>query len=154
MSKTFHLKLVTPDGALFEGDVASATLPTDSGEITILPNHVPLVSSISSGVASMHLEDGFQEDIAISGGFVQIKSLNQVIILAQMAERASELDLKTIEEAKARAERAMQEQVRTSDEEYAETAAVLNRELARYKAALKYRHRTGGHDHTPNPLAE
>jgi F-type H+-transporting ATPase subunit epsilon len=154
MSNTFHLKLVTPEKILFEGEVASLTLPTDAGEITVLPNHVPLVSSIASGAASITLEKGFEEDIAISGGFLQIKGQNHVIILAEMAERASELDLKTIEEAKERAEQAMEDQIRTSDTEYAETAASLNRELARYKAVLKYRHRTGGHSATPNPLAE
>jgi len=155
MSNSFHLKLVTPERILFEGDVRSATLPTEIGEITILPDHMPLVSSVANGVATLQLEKGVQEDIAISGGFIQIKHPNQVIILAQMAELASGLDLKIIEEAKARAEAAMKEKVRTSDEEFAETAAVLNRELARYKAAIKYRHRTGGgHDHTPNPLAE
>ena len=154
MSNTFHLKLVTPEKILFEGDVASLTLPTEAGEITVLPNHVPLVSSIASGAAAITLEKGFEEDIAISGGFLQIKEQNQVIILAEMAERASELDLKTIEEAKERAEHAMQDRIRTSDTEYAETAAILNRELARYKAVLKYRHRSGSHSSAPNPLAE
>lgn len=154
MSKIFHLKLVTPEGVLFDGDVVSLTLPTETGEITVLANHVALVSAISSGVASIKLENGFEEDIAISGGFLQIKGLNEVVILAQMAERASELDVKTIQEAKERAEKAMKEQIRTSDEEYAETAAILNRELARYKAAMKYRSRGVGHAHAPNPLAE
>lgn len=154
MSKTFHLKLVTPEHILFEGDVASLTLPTDTGEITVLPNHVPLVSTIASGVASITLSDGFEEDVAISGGFLQIKGLNEVMILAQMAERAVELDIKTIEEAKARAEKAMQEQVRNSDEEYAEVASALNREFARYKAVLKHRSRGPGHGNMPNPLGE
>lgn len=153
MSKTFNLKLVTPEGALFEGQAASLTLPTETGEITVLPNHVPMVSAIASGAASITLEDGFEEDIAISGGFLQIKGLNEVVILAQMAERAAELDLKTIEEAKMRAETTVKEHIRTSDEEYAETVAILNRELARYKAAVKHRSRAG-RGHTPNPLGE
>src|SRR5512133_3768494 len=131
MSTTFHLKLVTPEHVLFEGDVASMTIPTDTGEITILSNHVALVSTIASGVAVITYPNNTQEDIAISGGFLQIKGNNEVVVLAQMAERAADIDLKAIEEAKNRAEKVMKEQVRTSDAEYAETAAILNRELAR-----------------------
>lgn len=153
MSKSFHLKLVTPERVLFEGDVASLTIPTEAGEITILPNHVPLVSAISNGVASMTLADGTEDDLAISGGFLQIKGGNEVVVLAEMAQMAAELDLKAIEEAKAKAEAITKDQTRMSDEELAETAAILNRELARYKAAIKYRRRSG-HSSTPNPLAE
>jgi F-type H+-transporting ATPase subunit epsilon len=151
MSKTFHIKIVTPESILFEGEVVSMTIPTDAGEITVLPNHIPIVSTISSGVAVITYEDGHDEDLAISGGFLQVKADHQVVVLAEMAERAINLDIQAIEEAKARAEKTMSEQVRASDEEYAETTAILNRELARYKAVLKHRTR---HDHAPNPLSE
>lgn len=153
MSHSFHLKLVTPDCILFEGEIISLTLPTDKGEITILPNHIALVSTIASGVAVMTHADGKQEDLAISGGVLQIKGQNQVVVLAQMAERAADLDMQAIEEAKDRAEKIMKEQVRESDTEYAETVAILNRELARYKAVMKHRYRSSGQSSGPNPLA-
>jgi F-type H+-transporting ATPase subunit epsilon len=140
---SIHVKLVTPDRVLFEEEAASLTVPTETGEITILPNHVPLVANIVSGVAELKRTDGSIEDIALSNGFLQISTGSNVTMLAETAERGAELDIRTIEEAKARAERVMKEGVHATEESFAEATAALERELARYRAAIKYKKRSG-----------
>ncbi|MBU2509191.1 MAG: ATP synthase F1 subunit epsilon [Patescibacteria group bacterium] len=136
MSLTFEL--VTPERVVFSQEIDQVTLPTRQGEITILPNHIPLVAALIPGVA--HLKKGqSEEDVAVSGGFIEISADNHVRVLADTAERGIELDLSIIEEAKARAEKVMQETVRTDDESFAAAAIALERELARYKVAIKHR---------------
>jgi F-type H+-transporting ATPase subunit epsilon len=147
-----HVKLVTPDRVLFEEEAVSLTLPTETGEITILPNHAPLVANIVAGVAELHRPDGSIEDIALSNGFLQIGTGSQVSILAETAERGAELDIQTIDEAKARAEKVMKEGVHATEESFAEAAAALERELARYRAAMKYKKR--GHHSSPRELPQ
>ena len=136
-------KLVTPERTLFEEEIVSATLPTESGEVTILDNHVPIVSNLTAGVAEMTRKDGSAEDVALSGGFIQIGEDNRITVLADTAERGDELDMKVIEEARAKAEKLMKERVSENEGSFAEAAAMLERELARYKAVNKYLQRKG-----------
>ncbi len=140
-----HVKLVTPERVLFEEEALSITIPTETGELTILPNHAALVTNLQAGVAELRRPDGSVEDIALSNGTLQIAPGSQVTILAETAERGAELDLKAVDEAKARAEKVMKEGIHASEESFAEAAAMLERELARYKAAMKYQKRSGHH---------
>jgi F-type H+-transporting ATPase subunit epsilon len=135
---TIHFELVTPERVLYREEVDEVTLPTSEGEITILQNHIPLVASLVAGVASIKKNDA-TEDIAVSGGFIEVQKGNTVRVLADTAERGHELDLSVIEQAKQRAENVMKETVRTDDAAYAAAAAALERELARYKVARKRR---------------
>lgn len=137
------LKLVTPERIVFEEEVMQVTLPTESGEITILPNHVPIVSNVTTGVAEFKRKDGHIEDLAISGGIIQVSENGSITVLAETAERGEELNIQAIEEAREKAERLMRERVSESAEAFAEAAAMLEQELARYKAANKYRQRKG-----------
>ena len=131
-----HLKLVTPEKTLFEQEVRSVSLPTTEGEITILPNHAPLVMMLKSGVATVTASDGVVDDIAISGGFIQVGG-NALTILADMAERGEDLTMDVIKEAKARAKQAMEDARDTDDVAFAHAAAALERELARERAMLR-----------------
>jgi F-type H+-transporting ATPase subunit epsilon len=133
-----HLELVTPERVLFREEVDEVTLPTREGEITVLPNHIPLIASLVAGVA--RLKRGKEtEDVAVSGGFIEIQAGGRVRVLADTAERGHELDLSVIEKAKQRAEAVMKETTRTDDNAYAAAAAALERELARYKVVRKHR---------------
>ncbi|MEN9558508.1 MAG: synthase epsilon chain [Candidatus Parcubacteria bacterium] len=136
------LKLVTPEKILFEEEVLSVSLPTTEGEITILPNHAPLVMMLKSGVATVTKTDKTIDDLAISGGFIQVGS-NEVTILADMAERGEHLTIDAIKEAKERAKRAMEETRDVDDVAFAHAAAALERELARERAALRRMSRHG-----------
>lgn len=132
-----HLELITPERVLLREDVAEITLPTSLGEITILPHHIPLVASLTPGIAKVKRENT-REDVAVSGGFIEVQRDNVVRVLADTAERGHELDLAVIEEAKARAERVMKEGARLDDVREAAAAAALERELAREKVARKH----------------
>lgn len=149
MSHTISFKLVTPERVLFEEDIVSITVPTPSGEITVLPGHMPLVSAISDGVAELKRPDGSIDEIAISDGFLHIKKGDEIMIIAEMAERGADIDLDAIEKARAAGEKAMQEKI--EKEEVLDESAIgaMTRELARYKAAMRYKKRNVPFHHTP-----
>lgn len=138
-----NFKLVTPERTLFEEEVASVTLPTMEGEITVLPGHIPLVATLKPGVAELKRPDGTIEDVAVSGGFIQVAPNNRVTVLADTAERGEELTLDVIEKARQRAEDLMQQKKFADETSFAEAAAALERELARYKTVVRHRARKG-----------
>ena len=107
MSK-ISLKIVTPERIVFEDSVDSISAMTENGEITVLPNHVPLVSLLKAG--EMRLKDGSTSSLlAVSTGLIEVLPDNTVIILADTAERSDELALEEIEKAKELAEKRLQE---------------------------------------------
>lgn len=86
----------------------------------------------------MKLKTGNQEEfLAISTGFVEVRGGNEVAVLADTAERLEELELEKIEEAKKRAEAILAEKRFADDRSFADAAANLERELARYKVASR-----------------
>ena len=94
MSKLLQLKIVTPEKLILEELVEQVTIPTKEGEITILPNHVPLIAPLSSGDIVAFVS-GEHIPIAVVGGFVEVKNneegQSEVAILADFAEHISEL---------------------------------------------------------------
>jgi F-type H+-transporting ATPase subunit epsilon len=145
-----QFKLVTPEKIVFEKKVSQVTLPTMEGEISILPNHIPLVAELVPGVAMLKVHNE-SEDVAVSGGFIQIDNTGNVTVLADTAERGEDLNLKDIEAAKSRAEQVMRESARGNDEAFARAAAELERELARYRVARKYKAVKGTRQADTNP---
>ncbi len=143
MPDKLKFELTTPERVVFRTEVDQITLPTMDGEITILPQHIPLVAQLVPGVAILK-KDGEAEDVAVSGGFIQVDGKGGVTVLADTAERGENLNLEDIEKAKKRAEEVMQNAARTDDESFARAAAEMERELARYKVAVKY-HKDGRH---------
>ena len=140
---SFHLRVVTPERVLAEYQATSVSLPTPQGEITILPHHMPLASLVAAGSLRIH-HDGKTEEIVIAGGFVEVApETRAVTILADFAERSDELNIASIEEAKRRAERVMKESVRADDVQFAAAAAALEKELARYRVAVRHRTQRG-----------
>lgn len=133
-------KIVTPEKKVYEDMVDSVTIPTTEGEITVLPNHIPLVTILTPG--ELVVRNGKEEKyMAVSGGFVTVHLKNKLVILADTAERAEELTLEAIERARERA-RILLEEKRGKDEvAFADAAAGLERELARLKVARKHRAR-------------
>lgn len=136
MAKSFHFKLVTPERVAFEADLASLTVPTTSGEITILPGHIPLVSQLGHG--EMILRDHQEHLFAVSGGFLSVLG-DTVQVLAESATHADEIDLQKAEEARQRAEKLRE--AAEGELEIAEAAAALERALAQIKVGQrKHRH--------------
>lgn len=137
---SLSLKIVTPERIVFEDTVDSATLMTESGEITVLQNHVPLVTNLRAG--EVRLKKGNEEySLVASTGFLEVRPGNQIIILADTAERAEELELEKIKEAKERAQKLLTETRQADDVAFANAAALFERELARYRVAMKHHKR-------------
>jgi len=135
------LELTTPERIVSRIEADEVTLPTQEGEITILPGHVPLVGVLVSGMMTIRA-GGEESYVAVSGGFIEIQPGSKVIILADTAERAEELDLKKVEEARERAQKMLREQRGADDVSAAAMMAELNRELARLKVARRHGART------------
>jgi len=134
--KKLKLKLVTPEKIVYEAQVDQVTAMTEAGEITILYGHIPLVATLRSGELRTKT-DGHEELLVASTGFIEVRPGNEVVFLADTAERAEELDLKSIEEARERAARTLEEARNKEDVDFGALTAGLERELARHRVALK-----------------
>ncbi|MBI4262401.1 ATP synthase F1 subunit epsilon [Candidatus Uhrbacteria bacterium] len=132
-----HFKIVSPERIVFEDDVDQVTIPTKDGEITVLPNHLPLVAALQAG--ELLIKTGAARiPMAISGGFVEVQPKSQVIVLADTAEKVEEIDLERAEAARQRAQMLAKDKI-TEASEYAALAAKMEKELVRLKIARKYR---------------
>ena len=140
--KLLDFELTTPERTAVKAKARQVTIPTTGGEITVLPDHEPLVAPIQAGELSVVGEDGKVVLLAVSGGFVTVHPGSRVQVLADTAERAEELDVKAIEAAMLRAHEALKEKIH-DEERHAEAAAGLARELARLKVARKHRPKHG-----------
>lgn len=138
MDKTIKLKITTPEGITYENDIFQATIPTTSGEITILPNHIPLVSVLNTGELRVKDKSG-EQVIAVAGGFIEMRGNDELIILADNAERAEHIDIDRAEEARKRAEEQMKQAKAGEDINYARLQAVIDREMNRVKIGKKYK---------------
>ncbi|TAN32947.1 F0F1 ATP synthase subunit epsilon [Patescibacteria group bacterium] len=135
---TLKFKIVTPEKTVYENDIFQVSIPTMTGEITILPNHIPLVSILKSG--EMKVVDKLGEQyIAVAGGFLEVKGNNEVVILADNAERAEEIDITRAEEARQRAEEQMKQVKTVQDIDFAKLQAVIDREMNRIRVGKKYK---------------
>jgi F-type H+-transporting ATPase subunit epsilon len=140
---SIKFKIVTPERTVFEDSVAQATLPTTMGEITILPNHRSYISSLMPGEimlrrpASSASGDGEEILLSTSGGFIEFHR-NELVVLADTAERAEEIDLKRAEEGRKRAEELKEQRISMDDAEYARVAAAIQKESARIRVARKH----------------
>lgn len=137
--KQLQLKIITPEKIVLDEAVDSVSLPTTEGEITILPDHIALISTLASGdiVARVNGED---VPMAVSGGFIEVSN-NQVKILADFAEHVSDLSDEAVIKARARAEelKHMKDDASVVDFEHYE--AELERSLTRVKIADKWKNR-------------
>ena len=135
-------KIVTPEKVIYENEIFQVSIPTTSGEITVLPNHIPLVSVLAAGELRIKDKDG-EHHLAVSGGFLEVRGKNEVIILADHAERVEEIDLQKAEEAKQRAEEQMKNIKNVQDVDYARLQAAIDREVNKMRVAKKYRNIPG-----------
>ncbi|MDD4902444.1 MAG: ATP synthase F1 subunit epsilon [Patescibacteria group bacterium] len=138
MDKIIKFEIVTPEKTVLKEDVVEVTVPTEEGEVTILPHHAPLVATLKPGVLVLKKSDGGTDVAFIAGGFLEVLR-NKVVVLADTAERAEEIDLAKVEEARVRAEKAMKETRHEDAEEFARIAAQLEHELAKTRAVNRWR---------------
>ncbi|HEY4694884.1 MAG TPA: ATP synthase F1 subunit epsilon [Candidatus Nanoarchaeia archaeon] len=130
------LEIITPEKKVYSGEADQVSLPTSEGEITVLPNHLPLVTEINPGEITIKAA-GKIHHLVTGKGFAEVTA-KTVSVLTNLAESGGELDEKRIEEAKKRAEEALKEKHLMSEEEYAATAAALEQSLARLRFVRKH----------------
>jgi F-type H+-transporting ATPase subunit epsilon len=128
--KTVQVNIVTPDGPVYDSEVAMVIAKTVSGEIGVLPGHIPLVAPLSIGGVELKNTDGKSEFVAVSGGFIEVRP-DKISILAPSAEVASSIDAARAHEAKARAEERLKNKKDEIDFQRAELA--LKRAINRIK---------------------
>ena len=118
--KTLIVNIVTPDGPVYDSEVDMIIANTASGEIGILPGHIPMVAPLRIGAVKLK-KDGKSQYVAVSGGFVEVRP-EKVTILAQSAEVADTIDVARAKEAMKRAEALIQNKQDTTDFVRAELA--------------------------------
>ncbi len=133
------LEIVTPERLAYSDTVDAVVLPGSEGELGVLPHHAPLVSMLGVGELRIR-KGGAEESFAIVGGFLQVRP-DKVVVMAETADLASEIDLERAQEARREAERALE----TGFHEGADLAAAraqLQQALLRIRVAER-RHREG-----------
>lgn len=136
--KTLKLKIATPEKVIYENEILQVSIPTMDGEITVLPNHVPLVSVLKAGEMKIVDKDG-EQILAVSGGFLEVRGQNEIVILADNAERATEIDIDRAEQARLRAEELMKQTKSVEDVDFARLQALIDREMNRVRVGKKYK---------------
>lgn len=131
-----HLMIISPERTLFDDEADEIILTTSTGEITILPQHIPLVAQLASGDVVIK-KDGKDEIKLVYGGFLYIKDGVNVTILADAAEHLEELNEKEILEAKKRAEKAIEE-ANGDETAIATSEAELSRITAQLRSITKH----------------
>jgi F-type H+-transporting ATPase subunit epsilon len=123
------LEIVTPEKKVFDETVDSVTVPTSTGEVGILPNHSPLISSLKSGILS-YSNRGASEKLVVSGGFVEV-STNTVSVLTDVAERADEIDIEAARAERDEAQKVLSAAFSGTEEEFEAEKERLERAQAR-----------------------
>ena len=131
------LKIITPEKLILEDTVDQVSLPTLDGEITILPNHIPLVTALAAGeiLAKKH---GEAIPMLVVGGFVEIRD-NEVAILADFAEHVNDITAAVEAKARARADELRSLQKKVSNVDFETYATELERSLTQVRIADKWR---------------
>lgn len=137
-NQSIQLRVVTPERVVYEETVSQVTLATQSGEVTILPNHRSYIAALKPGEMIVKKGDKSEESaLAVAGGFIEFHD-NKLVVLADEAERAEEINIEEVEKAKKRAEDIKNRVIQTDDMEYARVAAALEMEMAKLKVARRY----------------
>ncbi|MFN3633549.1 F0F1 ATP synthase subunit epsilon [Exiguobacterium profundum] len=126
---TLHVNVVTPDGAAYEGEARMVIAKSVTGELGILPKHIPMVTPLDISVLKLRHEDGGRTLIAISGGFMEVRP-DTVTILAETAEMADKIDYDRASAAKVRAERRLQD-TKLSELEFRRAELALKKAINR-----------------------
>lgn len=132
-----HLQIITPEKTVFDDEVDQITVPTTTGQITVLPKHVGLVTEVEPGelIFKKHQREA---SLATGFGFAQVDK-DEVKILVDLAAPSEEIEEAKIEEAKRAAEEALKQKHSLSEEQYATAAANLQKALVQLKIKRRRR---------------
>ncbi len=138
---SIKLDIVTAEQVVYSDDVDVVVAPGVEGQLGILPHHAPLMTMLQLGELRV-IKGGEELSLAITGGFLEVRP-DRVIVLADAAERAEEIDIARAEEAKRRAEERLSDRHAPGIDE-AQAEAALHRSLVRLQVAEKRRKRKPG----------
>ena len=127
----FHLEIVTPDGAIFDGMADSILVRTDSGDVEIMRGHADYFASLGTGRAKL-VVDGNARNASASGGFISVRG-GEVKLVSTTFEFADDIDLVRAKAAKEKAESAIK--AATTDRELKLAKAKLARAVSRIGVA-------------------
>lgn len=144
---TLHVTIITAQHSVFEGEAEQVIAPGGEGQLTVLPRHAPLLTTLDLGELRVR-ERGEDLSVFVAGGFLEVNN-NVVTVLADEAERAENIDEQRAEEARQRAQ-ARVEAVAGDRGAEASAIAELDRAVGRLRVAELYRQR-GGRRRTPPP---
>jgi F-type H+-transporting ATPase subunit epsilon len=133
-------EIVTQERLVFSGEVDAVNLPGAEGRLGILPNHTPLLTTLAYGEVIVR-RSGEEQYFAVGGGFAEVQP-SKVIVLADSAERADEIDIRRALEARQQAEKMMAEGVPEDPDRYAQIRASLERAQVRVNVAQRRRRST------------
>jgi len=131
MASTIRLELVTPERLLLSEEVDEVVLPGYEGEFGVLPGHTQFLAILNIGVLWYRMGSAIKK-IALGGGFSEVTH-ERVVVMADSAERAGEIDVERAQRARDRAEARLKE-LSMDDDTYAKAQAALQRALVRMAA--------------------
>lgn len=126
MVDSFDAQLLTPEGALFEGEVYSVQVPGSQGSFQVLHDHAPIVSTLQIGRITILTSKNNEIHYAVSGGFIEMND-NKLTILAEKAEEAGEIDLAEAKKERDEAKSKLKETKFNREEAERELAKAENR---------------------------
>ncbi len=130
-------EIVSQDREVFSGEVDMVVAPGVAGEMGILPNHAPLLTTLQYGVIRVRYQ-GKEEYFTVAGGVMEVRP-DKVTVLADAAENVEEIDVARAEAARRRAEQMLQEGPPPDTDTYLKIEAALRRSRLRLEAVQRYR---------------
>ncbi len=130
-------EIVSQDRMVFEGDADMVLVPGSQGEMGILPNHAPLLSTLKYGVLRVRIKDR-EELFTIAGGVVEVQP-DLITVMADAAENVNEIDISRAEAARRRAEELLKQGPPANSDAYMKIEAALRRSNLRLEAVKRYR---------------
>ena len=132
-----NLQIITPEKIAYQAEADQVSVPTGNGEITIMANHIPLISTMKHG--ELVIKNNSEEiPMAVCNGFIEVKK-NCVKIMTDIAERVEEIDEQKAKEAREKAKNLLKEKDRMSSVAFADATALLEKSFARLKVAKRKR---------------
>lgn len=129
--------IVSQDRQVFSGDADMVIVPGSQGEMGILPNHAPLLSTLQFGILRVRYL-GKEQVFTIAGGVIEVQP-DLITIMADAAENVQEIDISRAEAAKRRAEEILKEGPPPDSDSYLKIEAALRRSNLRLEAVRRYR---------------
>ena len=137
MAHKIKLEVVSPEKTVFSDDVNMVIARSTGGEIGILPNHAPLIASLTTDFFRILTDDG-EKTLVVTGGFIEVQP-KKITVIAVTAETPEEIDVDRAQKALERAKERLAQKKQEIDELRAQAA--LKRAILRLTLAERFRHR-------------